>query len=323
MQRVHMMQTPRAPLMIMPQTTTSPMTSILAQQQQQFRLYSAEQKVPKELIKQIREETSAPLGQILKALKETNNNVEEAKKKLRELGMSIAAHKASRSAKEGVSGFVKLADNDYIVFELNCETDFVARGDEFGKLILGVQEKLKSNPELTIEQLVEKSKDDMATLTLKVGENITIPRLERFTGENVFVYMHNKAPNGENVANSFAIVDLSKNDSSLGTNLAMHICGMTPLYTSRDQVPETDIAQERSSQAEILKREQEKLSDELKEPEERIQKILDRGIEKWLKEVCLMDQSYLLKPKKTIAQILQESGAELKQWKRIKVGLKN
>jgi len=109
----------------------------------------------------------------------------------------------------------------------------------------------------------------------------------------------------------------------LGTNLAMHICGMTPLYTSRDQVPETDIAQERSSQAEILKREQEKLSDELKEPEERIQKILDRGIEKWLKEVCLMDQSYLLKPKKTIAQILQESGAELKQWKRIKVGLKN
>lgn len=305
----------------------APLLATVAQQQShhdvpQVRSYSTTEKVPKELIKQIREETAAPLGQILKALKETNYNVEETKKKLRELGMSIAAHKASRSAKEGVCGFVQLATNDYILFELNCETDFVARGEEFGKLISSVQQRLKANPDMTVDQLIDASRDEMAALTLKVGENITIPRLERFSGEHVSVYMHNKAPNADNVANSFAIVELSKDDSALGTNLAMHICGMTPLYTARDQVPESAIAEERSSQSEILKREQEKLADEIKEPEERIQKILDRGVEKWLKEVCLMDQSYLLKPKKSVSQILQESGVELKQWKRVKVGMK-
>jgi len=285
---------------------------------------TSEEKVPKELIKQIREETAAPLGQILKALKETNNNVEEAKKRLRELGVAIAAHKSSRAAKEGVCGFVKIDDNgDYVLFEVNCETDFVARGEEFGKLVQRVREELVRNPGLNNEQLAEIMKDDLSALTLKVGENISIARVERFKGDNVYVYLHNRATNGQDVANSLAIVELDKPNDAIGTNLAMHICGMTPIYTSRESVPETAINEERMSQLEIFKREQEKLADELKEPADKLDKILNKRIEKWLKEVCLLEQSYLLQPSKTIAQILQERGVQLKQWKRIKVGMRS
>jgi elongation factor Ts len=288
-----------------------------------FRQYATEEKVPSELVKQIRSETSAPLGQILKALKATNNNVEEAKKRLRELGMTIAAHKASRTANQGVCGYIQLAQGDYVVFELNCETDFVARGEEFGSLIAKVQEELKKNPDQTNEQLAETLKPDTSALTLKVGENITIPRVERFKGNNVFVYLHNRAGNAPNVAASLALVDLSISDETLGSNIAMHICGMNPLFTDKESVPQSAMEEEKNSLVETFKREEEKLADELKKPQDKVPKILDGRLNKWLKEVCLVDQEYILDSKKTVSQILQSKNATINSWKRVKVGVRD
>jgi elongation factor Ts len=287
-----------------------------------LRRYATEEKVPSDLVKQIRAETSAPLGQILKALKATNNNVEEAKKRLRELGMSIAAHKASRVANQGVCGFVQLGEGDYVIFELNCETDFVARGDEFGSLISRVQQELRSNPDQSAEQLAETLKPETSALTLKVGENITVPRVERFKGTNVFTYLHNRATNGSDIAQSLAFVDLNIADESLGSQIAMHICGMNPLYTDKTSVPESALEEERASLAETFKREEEKLAEELRKSPEVVPKILEGRLNKWLKEVCLVDQEWLLDSKKTVSAILKQKNAEINSWKRVKVGVR-
>jgi elongation factor Ts len=264
-------------------------------------------------VKDLREKTGAGMMDAKKALEEAGGDLEKAVDILRTKGLSAAAKKATRVAAEGiitsaVSGGVG------VIAEVNSETDFVAKNEEFQKFAKGIAELVVAqNPadvpalsQLTING--ENVEAKRQSLVQKIGENIAIRRFARYqTAGKLAIYLHG--------ARIGVMVDYTGGDEQLGKDLAMHIAAANPLYLSREAVPADALGRERAVCEAQAK--------ESGKPAAVIGKIVDGKIEKFYGDTCLMDQVYIKDPagKLKIKDLVKNSGgAVINRFVRYQLG---
>eukprot|EP01047_Picozoa_sp_COSAG01_P002330 COSAG01_NODE_61_length_29729_cov_196.711779_16_plen_270_part_00 len=250
------------------------------------------------LVKTLRERTGVGMMACKDALTKADGDLDEAIRYLREKGLSSASKKADRSTNEGRIVTLTSGNNGVIV-ELNCETDFVATNDDFvafgdkiAALILE-NEALKSVDDLAGVQIDGKAFDQaVADLILKIGENIKVSKFERVTSDfPMGVYVHSNAKVG-------AIVTFSATlDADLAKGIGMQVVAARPKYIVSAEVPESEKAKEK----EIIMTQ---LAEEGK-PAELREKIATGKLNKFFKEICLMDQSYIKDDKQSVKQSLK------------------
>lgn len=245
-----------------------------------------------------------------KALVETNGDLEKAIEFLREKGLAAAAKKAGRIAAEGLIGTYVSDDMKMgAIVEVNCETDFVAKNQEFIDFVNSMAKLVVDRKLDDVEQLNEteyngmKVKEALSTLIAKIGENMTIRRFERFSVEigAIVSYIHGGGRIGTLVQLESTVV----NDIlvELGKDIAMQVAAMSPLYINESDVPNDYIEKER----EILRVQ---ALNEGKKPEV-VEKMIEGRLKKQLKEICLMDQLFVKDGERTIAKLLNDKSKEI------------
>ena len=278
-----------------------------------------------EKVKKLREATGAGFKDCNLAIKESDGDLDKAIEILRVKGISKASKKMSRDAKEGVV-VVSGDDNKISVIEINCETDFVAKNDDFINFVKELSE-LNNQNSSNIEEL-KKTKmknnqtveDNLVALIAKIGEKITIGKaktIENLSGVNNH-YLHTVVK--DNVAKLAVMVSLDTKDSSdivktFSKQLSMHIAASNPLALESDSIDQ-----------EIIDKEQELVTEELKnsgKPEDIAKKISLGKMNKFKEENALLTQAWVMEPKKKVQDVLKElSVADLKirEFYRIKIG---
>lgn len=279
------------------------------------------------MVKEIREKTGAGMMDCKKALTEVNGDMEKAVDVLREKGLAKAAKKSGRIAAEGLVDICMNENNKKaVVAEVNSETDFVAKNDEFKKFVKDVAVTALNSDKADAQELLnEKYLDTDETVQeilnnkiSKIGENMSVRRFERIEMENgkIAGYIHGAGKIG-------VLVALETNSDSeeilvLGKDIAMQVAAMNPKYISRDDVDEAYIEHEK----EILK--QQALNEG--KPANIVEKMIVGRLNKQLKEVCLLNQPFVKNPDLTVDQLIKETaktlGTEIKVVKiaRFEVG---
>ncbi len=241
-------------------------------------------------IQRLRQATGAGILDCKKALEETDGDYDAALQLLRVKGLAGAAKRADREASEGAVAAVRSGDAAAVV-ELRCETDFVAKADEFVALTDELAALVAAKGEEAVGELSEEI--DRLRTTLK--ENISVGQVRQLVaqpGQVVDTYTHQQAGRG---VNAVAVV-IDGGDEELAHNIAVHIAFTKPAYLSRDDVPEEDIAAERATVEEISRNEG--------KPEAALAKIVDGRMNGWFKDRVLLDQSYVRDEKQTIVGML-------------------
>ena len=241
------------------------------------------------LVKELREKTGAGMMDCKKALTECEGDIAKAIDWLREKGISKAAKKADRIAAEGLSK-VLIDGNKACLVEINSETDFVAKNDQFLNLLDTTVKALINSDAKTVEEAMQVTVDGKTLenlfidATATIGEKITLRRFEvvEKTDDQVFgSYMHM----GGKIS---AVVVLNGGNAEVGKDMAMQVASMSPTYVSRNDMPTEVIEHERSIQEEILKND-ESLKNK---PEKVLKGIVEGRVSKSLQEMCLVDQIY-------------------------------
>lgn len=262
-------------------------------------------------IKELREATGAGMMDCKKVLNQFDGDVVAAAEELRKKGLATADKKASRIAAEGKIAMAKVGGRSVLV-ECNCETDFVAKDESFGKFADSAALAAASLDSDDMEALMAadvggSSLEDVRTgLVSKIGENIQVRRIASrgtdSTTTGAYIHMNRIG----------VIVELEGGSSELCTDVAMHVAAMNPLYATRDDVPAADIEKER----EILTAQ----VAESGKPEEIIKKMVEGRLNKFLAENCLVDQQYVKTNDRTVQKLLEENGAKMVGFTRIMVG---
>ncbi|MFW7381196.1 MAG: translation elongation factor Ts [Oligoflexus sp.] len=271
-------------------------------------------------VKELREKTGVGMMECKNALTENGGDIEKAILWLRERGLSRAAKKADRVTAEGI---VKVLVNDAqtagVLLEINCETDFVSKNVDFQKFTddlaqLALDQQVNDVNALKELKLNGENVGDVLTaLIARIGENLNIRRVNSFSAQNGVVagYSHMGGKIG-----SIVVLDGSTDESvkDLGKDLAMHVAAAAPRYLSSEQVDPEELKQE-----EELARK--KLQEENK-PDHLIEKIMGGQIQKFYKEVCLVEQSYVKDPSLTVKQLVKDQGkgAQLSKFARFQLG---
>ena len=264
-----------------------------------------------ELIKELRDRTGAGMMDCKKALEASNSDVEKAIDWLREKGIAKAQAKASRIAAEGLAGVVVKGDKA-IIAEVNCETDFVSKGEKFHKLVDDTMEVTLSKGCKSIEEAKEATKSLFTDATVSMGEKLDYRRFDVFTksGSQEFgSYIHM----GGKIA---TLVLLDKQDAELAKGLAMHIAANAPKYVSEADIPADVIEHEKAIAFETAKADP-KLAGK---PEAMLQGIVNGKVKKVLSESILLSQAYLLDGEKSVAQVVKEKGTNVVKFVRYAVG---
>ena len=278
-----------------------------------------------EKVKQLRQATGAGFKDCNSAMKEAEGNIDKAIEILRIKGISKASKKMSRDAKEGVVA-TSGDDNKISIIELNCETDFVAKNDDFVLFAKELSELNNTNDsnleklnktKMKNDQLVEES---LIALIAKMGEKITIGRVKTFNhnGAKNFNYLHTVVK--DNLSKLSVVVSLETKENSdsvksFGKKLAMHIAASNPLALEANLIDKK-----------ILDKEQDLITEELKnsgKPEEIAKKISLGKMNKFKEENGLLTQAWVMEPKKKVQDILKElsiSDLKIKDFYRLKIG---
>ena len=264
-------------------------------------------------VKELREKTGAGMLDCKKALEETGGDIDKAIDYLREKGIAKAAKKGSRVAAEGLTSVVS-DGNNAILFELNSETDFVAKNQEFLNLIDQVGRELIQSDAKDLEAALAISVEDgtMADLIVKatsrIGEKLDLRRYQRVSKDDAQVfgsYIHM----GGKIA---SLVVLEGGDESVARDIAMHVAANNPNYLDESQVSEDVIAHERSVlRAEALNE---------GKPEAIVDKMVEGRLNKMLKDICLVHQPFVKNPDETVAGHVKAAGASIVSFVRLEVG---
>ena len=269
------------------------------------------------MVKELRERTASGMMECKKALVEAEGDMELAIENMRKSGLAKADKKSGRIAAEGIIG-VKVSEDGKAVaiVDINCETDFVAKADDFVGFVNSVTLALLNAENIeTEEQLLAMpledgiSVDEMRRgLISKLGENITVRRFDRFkTNEGgTACYLH-----GSKIG---VIVELSTPDQELGKDIAMHIAASKPLFVSEDQVSAESIAKEKEI---FLAQQEEKIKGK---PADIVEKMVSGRVSKFLAEVTLLGQPFIKDYKMTIAQLVSSKGNNALRFIRFEVG---
>ena len=267
-----------------------------------------------DLIKQLRDRTGAGLMDCKKALLESNEDLDRATDWLREKGLAKAAKKADRIAAEGLA-LTKTCEKCgcTVILEVNCETDFVAKGDAFKELVENVAGEILKNEPKDVEAAKELTTGLFTDATVKMGEKFDLRRFEVIEKGNNFVYSYIHM--GGKIA---VVVVLDKEDAELGKGLAMHIAANNPSYVNTDAIGADAIEHETKIQLEAAKQDP-KLAGK---PEEMLKKIIGGKVNKYFAEMVLVEQPYLLDTEsgKKVGQVLQEKKVNVLKYVRYQVG---
>ncbi|WP_321792536.1 translation elongation factor Ts [Caballeronia sp. J97] len=262
------------------------------------------------MVAELRAKTDAPMMECKKALTEADGDMARAEELLRVKLGNKASKAASRVTAEGIVT-AHVEGGVGALVELNCETDFVAKNDDFlafGKTIAELVAKQNPADVAALSALpLESSTVDAVRLALvgKIGENLSIRRFVRFDSANkVASYLH-----GTRIG---VLVEFTGADEQVGKDVAMHVAAMKPVSLSSDEVPADLIAKERSIA--------EQKAAESGKPAEIVAKMVDGSIQKYLKEVSLLNQPFVKNDKQTIEQMLKAAGASVQKFALFVVG---
>lgn len=267
-------------------------------------------------VKELREKTGAGMMDCKKALEACEGNMDKAVDWLREKGIAKAQKKASRIAAEGLTiGYSK--DNEAILFEINCETDFVTSSDKFKNLALEIRDSLIESHANTTEEALEVKMKSGKTLsqliidaTATIGEKVSFRRFSRITKKDDEVFGIYSHMNGSITA----VVTLKGANEEVARDVAMQVAAMNPVAVTREEVPTEMVEHEREVVREQVKNEANG------KPENIIEKMVDGKINKFYKEVVLNEQEFIKENKTSVCKYVEDNGCEVVSFVRLAVG---
>ena len=243
-----------------------------------------------------------------KALEEANDNMEQAAEILRKKGIVKAAKRSDKIAAEGLTA-VKVAGGTASIVEVNAETDFVAKSDEFKNLVATIVDSIAEKKPSTIEEALSgELQDKFNEAVAKIGEKISLRRFAVFTkgaDETIGSYIHM----GGKIS---VLVALKGGNEELANEIAMHIAGANPKYLNRESVDPGEIAKEIEIASEQLRAQG--------KPENIIENIVKGKMDKYYSEICLLEQPFVKDEEKTVGKLAEEAGATIKEFWRYELG---
>ena len=265
------------------------------------------------MVKELRESTGAGMMDAKKALTETSGDFEAAVDWLRTKGLAKAAKKSDRVAAEGLVAVFVDGPNG-VAIEVNSETDFVAKNAEFQKMVKGFAgvalncDSLEAliNADFQGKKISEVITDKIAT----IGENLSLRRIAKISGDQVVSYVHNAAADGMGAI--AVLVALKGNNEEFGRQVAMHIAAANPQALNKDDLDPSIIEREKSVLTEQAR--------ESGKPEQVIEKMIDGRMKKFLSEVTLLGQDFVIDPDLTVEAAAKQSGVEILNYIRMAVG---
>lgn len=262
------------------------------------------------MVKELRQRTGAGMMECKKALKEVSGDMEAAVEHMRKTGLAKADKKAGRVAAEGLIGVAVAADGKKAALaEVNCETDFVAAGEEFKGLTADVVNAVLANNPASVEALLELDGGKLETtrreLIAKIGENMSVRRFNVLESNgHIANYNH-----GTRIS---VLVAMEGGDEELARDVAMHIAASNPQFIGADNVP-----------AEVLNKEREILIEQAKgegKPAEIVEKMVEGRVRKYLAEITLEGQGFIKDPDTTVGKLLSGKDAKVTGFVRYEVG---
>ena len=265
------------------------------------------------MVKELRETTGAGMMDAKKALTETNGDFEAAIDWLRTKGLAKAAKKSSRVAAEGLVA-VAISDGKGVAVEVNSETDFVAKNSDFQEMVKAI-----ANAALDVsntDQLAEASingikvSDTLTDNIAKIGENMTLRRMEAIEAERVVAYVHNSA--AQDMGQIGVLVAINGENTEFARQVAMHVAAANPQALSSEELDQS-----------VVEREKNILTEQAREsgkPEQVIEKMIQGRMKKFLAEVTLLGQDFVINPDLTVEAAAREAGVEIVSYVRMAVG---
>lgn len=265
------------------------------------------------MVKELRDSTGAGMMDAKKALTEANGDMAAAQDWLRTKGLAKAEKKSGRTAAEGLVA-VMVDGAKGVAVEVNSETDFVGKNAEFQEMVAGVS-KLAVNAEdldaLLATDMGGKSVADVVTDKIaKIGENMSIRRMASIEGGEVVSYVHNAVATG--MGKIGVLVALKGGDAAFGKQIAMHIAAANPAALNQDELDPAIVEKERQIQIDIAR--------DSGKPDNVIEKMIVGRMKKYMAEVTLVNQAFVINPDLTVGEAAKEAGAEITGFIRMEVG---
>ena len=263
-----------------------------------------------QMVKELRLKSSAGMMDCKKALNDANGDIEVAIEVMRKSGAAKAAKKAGRIAAEGIIS-IKQNEGEIVILEVNCETDFVAKDENFLSFVDEILEVITKQDVTDVDDLLHKSINDQTIeekiqqLTAKIGEKLSIRRFEKSKiNKKVGTYLHGKRIG--------VIVEIEGGDDNLAKDIAMHIAASKPLYVDSKEVSSSVLDKEKEiyiAQAQ-----------ESGKPDDIIEKMVEGRLKKFVKEITLLGQPFVKDSEQSVEKILKSANAKVLSFIRYEVG---
>ena len=265
------------------------------------------------MVKELRDSTGAGMMDAKKALTENDGDMEAAVDWLRTKGLAKAAKKSGRTAAEGLVA-VKVEGSRGVAVEVNSETDFVGKNAEFQSMVSNIADaalKVDDVEALKAAEIDGKSVETTLTDAIaKIGENMSLRRMQSIEGETVVSYVHNAAAPG--MGKIGVLVAMTGGNEELGKQIAMHIAAVNPASLSEADLDPAVVEKEKQVQMDIAR--------ESGKPEAVIEKMITGRMQKYMSEVTLVNQSFVVNPDLTVGKAAEEAGATITGFVRLEVG---
>ncbi len=265
------------------------------------------------MVKELRDSTGAGMMDAKKALTETDGDMEAAVDWLRTKGLAKAAKKSGRTAAEGLVA-VKVEGGHGVAVEVNSETDFVGKNSDFQKMVSGIADVALGAADVDALKAADmngKSVEQTVTDAVAViGENMSVRRMSTLDGDTIVSYVHNAA--APSMGKIGVLVAMTGGDEAFGKQVAMHIAAVNPASLSEDDLDAAVVEKEKQVQMDIAR--------ESGKPEAVIEKMIVGRMKKYMSEVTLLNQSFVVNPDLTVGDAAKEAGATITGFVRLEVG---
>tara|TARA_R110000765_G_scaffold74324_3_gene145654 strand:+ start:580 stop:1455 length:876 start_codon:yes stop_codon:yes gene_type:complete len=265
------------------------------------------------MVKELRDTTGAGMMDAKKALTETDGDMEAAVDWLRTKGLAKAAKKSGRTAAEGLVA-VKVEGGHGVAVEVNSETDFVGKNADFQKMVAGIANAAVSVSDIDALNAADMGGKPVSTVITDaiatIGENMSVRRMQSIDGDLVVSYVHNAA--APDMGKIGVLVAMTGGDEALGKQIAMHIAAVNPASLSEEDLDPAVVEKEKQVQMDIAR--------ESGKPEAVIEKMITGRMQKYMSEVTLLNQAFVVNPDVTVGAAAKEAGATITGFVRLEVG---
>ncbi len=265
------------------------------------------------MVKELRESTGAGMMDAKKALTETDGDMEAAVDWLRTKGLAKAAKKSGRTAAEGLVA-VAVEGGKGVAVEVNSETDFVAKNSEFQAMVAGIAQTAIGASDIDALKAADMGGKPVETVVTdaiaKIGENMTLRRMASVEGATVVSYVHNAAADG--MGKIGVLVAMNGDNAAFGRQVAMHIAATNPAALDEASLDGAVVEKEKQVQIDIAR--------ESGKPEAVIEKMIEGRMKKFMAEITLVNQAFVINPDLTVGAAAKEAGVEITGFVRLEVG---